>query len=508
MFHCRNDELRRLHDLYSSDHLECAVIYGRRRVGKTALINEFVRDKNVIYFPALNTNARDNLIAFSRSIQNYLMPDSRNTAVYPSFDAAFDAVTDIARKGKLIFAIDELQYLAKADASLRSAISSTSGTSIRSGISTKSNSSIMEALRDHLENEWSGTDMLLILCGSSASYMERELFGRNGITAGLDTGIDVEKIKLEPLDYLDTAGFNPDLSPAENAMVYAVTGGIPHYINKLGVGKDIRDALINNLFDSSSYLFEEPENLLKTELREPAVYNSIIGAIANGKTRLGDIASVTGMESSACSKYITTLTDLGIVQKVEPVIGKSRRKTQYRIGDHLFRFWYRFVPENMMNIISGSPERVYDNTVAESMDQYMRLPFEEICRQYLAEYAEDLPGDIKNMGEWWGSVNEDQRPGKRKNTEAHLDIVAIAENNNNSSPGKKFVIGSCNYSDDLVEVSELDQMRSTVSEFTDANDECFYYIFAKTGFTPDLEKLRDAGEVRLVSIEDMYRRQL
>lgn len=475
MFLCRNGELSRLHSLYKSGHFECAAIYGRRRVGKTALINEFVRDKNnVIYFPALNSNARDNLIALSRSIQNYLLPSIVSVPVYPSFDAAFDAVTEAARRNHLIVVIDELQYLAKAGGS------------------------IMDALCRHAGSDWSGTDMLLILCGSPAGFMEKELVGTRGMLSDCIT----ERIRLGPLNYLDTAGFNPGLSPADNALVYALTGGIPHYINKLGVKTDLRDAIINNVLDSSSYLFEEPENLLKTELREPAVYNSIITAIANGCSRLGDIAGATGMESSACSKYITTLTELGIVHKVEPVIGKSRRKTQYRIGDNLFRFWYRFVPENMINITSGRPDSVYDRSVDSSLDQYMRLPFEEICRQYLTNHSKELPADIKEVGEWWGQLSEEPNTGRHRNAEAHLDIVAVS--GQSVSSGRQYIIGSCKYTDEPVGTDELDRMRRTVAEFTDANDECYYYIFAKKGFTKDLEERRDAGEVRLVSIDEIY----
>lgn len=464
MFLCRKEELGRLEELYDSGHPQCMVIYGRRRVGKTALINEFIKDKNAIYFPALNTNARDNLCALSRSVQEHLIPGVRNVPVYPSFDAAFDAVTEISRRERVIFVIDDLRFLVKAAPS------------------------VIDSLRDHASGKWKQTGVFLILCGSSAGYMEKEILeGRHSLSDCV-TGA----IKLEPLDYLDAAGFSPGLAPSDKAIVYAVTGGIPHYINKLGAGKDVRNALINNLLDSSSYLFEEPENYLKTELREPAVYNSILTAIANGYTRLGDIAGETGMESAACSKYITTLTDLGILHKVEPVIGRSKRRTQYRIADNLFRFWYRFVPANMMKISSGRPAGVYDEEVKESLDDYMAQPFEDICRQYLIRHSAELGADITEMGEWWDSP------------ESHLDIVAYADKSTGRTAGRRYIVGSCRYSEEPVESSELDDMRRAVAGFTDANDECRYYIFSKSGFTQDLRKRAEAGEVSLVSIEEIY----
>ena len=473
MFLCREAELGRLHDLYSSNSFEAAVIYGRRRVGKTALINEFVKDKNTIYFPALNANVQANLAAFSGSIQNLTDPGASEVPVYQSFRSAFDAVTRIASRDKTILVIDEFQYLARSD------------------------SSLVREIARFIKGDWSGTDMLLILCGSSASFMESEVLGEHSPLSELITA----EIRLEPFDYLETARFNPDLSPADNALIYAITGGIPHYINKLGVRGDLREAVLSNLLEASSSLFEEPENQLRSELREPALYNSIITAIARGHSKLGDIAGTTGMETSACSKYITTLTDLGIVRKVEPAVGRSRRKTQYRLTDNLFRFWYRFVPSNMISISSGNTERVYDRAVQELPD-YMKLPFEEICRQYLARHAEHVPFRAGELGEWWGSLSQGGA-GRRmkKGADTHIDIVGVSQ----ASGGSRFIIGSCKYEDDPADEDDLDRLRSSVSEFTSANDECYYYIFSKNGFTSELIEHQTRGEVSLVSLEDMYR---
>lgn len=479
MFLCRNDELGRLNALYEEGKPQCVAVYGRRRVGKTALINEFTKGKNAIFFPALNTTARDNLIALSRSIQNHMFPGVKNAPVYPSFDTAFDAVDSVARKERLILVIDELQYLARAD---EEAISS---------------------LRKHLEKGWGDTGLFLLLCGSSVGFMEKELHGEHGRLKDFVTS----EIRLEPLDYMEASRFTPQLSADDKLLAYAVTGGIPHYLNKLGAGTDLREAIIHNVLDSSSYLFEEPENLLRNELREPAVYNSIISAVANGFTRLGDIAGVTDMESSACSKYISTLIELGVLRKVEPLIGKNRRKTQYRIADNLFRFWYRFVPENMAGIRSGDSARVFDETVGTELNSYMGQPFEEICRQYLMRHQEELPAQITGIGEWWGVLAENNRASKRRSADVHLDIVAVGDDQDSTdrkSTGRKYIIGSCKYSDDPADTYELEHMQRAVSEFTNANDECYYYIFSKSGFSEELNKLAGAGEVSLVSVEDLY----
>ena len=363
MFLCRESELAKLERRYRSGQPECIVIYGRRRVGKTALINEFIQDKATIYFPALKATAQENLEALSKAIYAYSNPGSVTAPVFGSYDAAFSQITRLARERRVVFVIDEFPYLAKAD------------------------DSIPSRLQHLLDRDWSDSGMYLILCGSSMSFMEKEVLSEKSPLFGRRTA----QIRLEPLSYRDTAKFHPELSCEENALIYGITGGIPHYINKLNVNGSIRDALLENFFDRTSYLFEEPDNLLKQELREPAGYNSLITAIAGGAAKLSDISGKTGIDNAQCLKYIRTLSELGILEKVEPIVDRNRRKTLYRISDNFFRFWYRFVPQNMMAIQSDRMERVYDAAVGSYLAGYMGAVFEQICKQFLTRYADDLP---------------------------------------------------------------------------------------------------------------------
>ena len=449
--------------------MECVIIYGRRRVGKTALINEFVKDKPVIYFPALNTSARDNLTALSKAIWSFLHPDAAEAPVYASFDAAFTEITRIAKKERIVFVIDEFPYLSKAD------------------------DSIPSRLQHLLDHNWKDSKLYLILCGSSLSFMEKEVLSIKSPLFGRRTA----QFKVEPLTYLDATKFHPELPPATNALIYGITGGIPHYINKLAVENNLKDALLENFFDTSAYLFEEPQNLLKQELREPAIYNSIITAIANGAAKLNEISQRTGLETAKCTKYIHVLTELGIIQKIKPVTEKAERKTLYKIADPFFRFWYRFVPCNMMPISAGTVARYYDAAIGSYLSSYMGPVFEDICRQYLIYYAESLPFAIHEIGEWWG-------PDPAKKTEAQLDIVALASKENNIQAGRRFLIGSCKYKNEKTDIDELNLIRAYASLLTNANDECFYYIFSKSGFTDALLEKQDKDEVRLVALEEMY----
>lgn len=156
-------------------------------------------------------------------------------------------------------------------------------------------------------------------------------------------------------------------------LIYGITGGVPHYINKLKIRSTVDEALMEHLFERSSYLFEEPENLLKQELREPAVYNSVIRAIAEGASRLNDIAAKTGVETGPCAKYIKNLIDLGIVKKETPITEKPGKKTIYMLADNFFRFWYRFVPQNITAISFGRIRRTYAYAVKSGLPDYMGL---------------------------------------------------------------------------------------------------------------------------------------
>ena len=470
MFLCRDNELSKMDYRYQSDKLECIVIYGRRRVGKTALINEFCKDKKTIYFPALNAGAQENLEALSRAIQSFLNPNLLAAATYNSFDEAFGAISGAVKDERVIFVIDEFPYLAKSDPSIPS------------------------RLQHLLDHEWADSKLYLILCGSSMRYMEKEVLSARSPLFGRRSA----QFHIQPLSYLDSAKFCTELSPEENALIYGITGGIPHYINKLDVTSDIRSSLIRNFFDTSSYLFEEPENLLKQELREPAKYNSIIACIAGGRTRLNEIASVTRIESSVCNKYIRTLEALGIVTRTEPVVGKNKRKTLYRISDNLFRFWYRFVPRNMQIISRDLMDRSYDALVGSYLSEYMGAVFEDICRQYLYLHMDSLPFPLSEVGEWWGNDPKEHK-------EVQLDIVATGIKAGNTSTGNQYIIGSCKYTNKPVDVDELALIRSYASIFADARDHCYYYIFSKGGFTDALRKCADNDEVTLITLEELYR---
>ena len=463
MFYCREEELRGMNRRYVRGQFECIVIYGRRRVGKTALINEFCKDKPTIYFSALNATAKENLEALSGAIQGYMHPESASAAVYRSYEDALNAITALSREERLVFVIDEYPYLARAEASI---------------------SSRLQHIIDH---EWSKGKLYLILCGSSMSFMEKQVLGYESPLYGRRTA----KFKIQALTYRETAEFCPQLSQADQALLYGVTGGIPHYINQLAVQEDLDAALMENLFDPSGYLFEEPENLLKQELREPAVYNSLIAAIAGGASRLNEIATRAGLETGVCASYLKVLMELEILKKETPITEKPGKKTIYVLDDNFFRFWYRFVPRNMSAIYAGRMKGIYDLAVKKYFPDYMGLVFEKMCREYLNRYAQDLPILLNAVGQWWGTDAQTHR-------EVQIDIVGTPVE------GQTFIIGSCKYRNEKIGIDELELIQRYASVFR-KDGQFAYYIFSKGGFTDELLEAGARGEVVLKTLEDLYR---
>ncbi len=461
-FYCREEELRKLNKRYHAGDFECIIIYGRRRVGKTTLINEFCKDKPTIFFSALNTTEIENLESLSKSIMNYERPDMDVTPEFKTYDAALDELTALSMHERIVFVIDEYPYLAKAKPSI---------------------SAMLQHIIDH---KWNNSKMFLILCGSSMSFMEDQVLGQESPLYGRRTG----QFKIAPLDYKESAVFHPDLSNEDNALIYGITGGVPHYINKLGVKESVDEALLDNFFDRSSYLYEEPANLLKQELREPAIYNAIITAIAQGAPRINDIALKTGQENSVVSKYLGTLIDLGIVKKETPVTEKIGKKTIYELADNFFRFWYRFVPANMSAIDSGRIQKSYANSIKKNLPDYMGLTFEHMCRDYLLYYEKDLPIELNQVGQWWGTDNKNKK-------QVQIDIVGTPVE------GDEYIIGSCKYQNEKIGLDELELIREYAQVFGKGK-KYYYYIFSKGGFTEGLIQAQNRGEVRLIGLDDLY----
>ena len=312
MFIGRKSELAELERLYRTDKFQCIIMYGRRRIGKTALINEFTKNKETVFFTALETTAKENLDNFSRGIFRMSADFQSVSPVFSNFGDAVEAAFGLNRRFVLV--IDEYPYLA---ASFR-------------GISS--------LLQTHIDKHKDTSKLFTILCGSSLSFMENQVLGYQSPLYGRRTA----QFKILPFDYATTKEYFADsFSNLDIAFLHGITGGVPLYLSLMDKKLSVKDNIKRNFLTPSGYLFEEPGNLIKQECREPAHYNAIIKTITEGASRLSEIASKVGLETSLCATFLSKLITIGIVKKEFPFREDKSKKTIYRLNDGMFRFWYK-----------------------------------------------------------------------------------------------------------------------------------------------------------------------
>lgn len=461
MFIGRNTEMKTLDKLYRSNKFEFAVIYGRRRVGKTALINEFSKDKDTIFFTGVETNAKQNLENFSRCIMEYQTGFALDSS-FASFQAALEYVFQLAQEKRLVLVIDEYPYVARA---------------------LKSFASTLQLLIDKNKDS---SKLFLILCGSSMSYMEDNVLAYKAPLYGRRTA----QLKIQPFDFFESCRYFENFSGEDKALAYGIMGGTPQYLMQLDDRLSIEDNIKNTHLNPASSIFEEPNNLLKQEVREPAIYNAVITAIATGASKMSEISGKIDEDTSVCATYIKNLISLGIVKKEMPYGEKSGRKTIYSIEDNMFRFWYRFVPENTSLISRGAADLAYSR-IAPELSAYMGGVFEEICKQYLWRLllAGKCAVSFTELGRWWGT-------NPKTRTQEEIDIMGTDKDS--------ALFGECKWTNDKVDLGVLETLveRSSLFHFKRTH----FYLFSKSGFTKGcIDKAAELGNVSLVSYGDMLR---
>lgn len=460
MFIGRKRELSTLERQYDSGKFEFTVLYGRRRIGKTALINEFVKDKKVIYFTGLESNAKQNLENLSRSIMRF-KSDHPTESVFPSFQSALEYIFSISLDERIVFVIDEYPYVTRASKSL---------------------ASTLQLLIDQYKDR---SKLFLILCGSSMSYMEDHVLSYKAPLYGRRTA----QLKIQAFEFIEASQYIKNMSAVDKALAYGMVGGTPQYLLQLNDELTIEENIKRIYLNTASFLYEEPVNLLKQEVREPAIYNAIITAIAKGATKLSEISSKVGEDTSVCAIYLRNLIGLEIIKKETPYREKPSKKTIYSIEDPMFRFWYRFVSDNTSLISRGLDELAYSQ-IEPFLSEYMGAVFEEIAKQYLwLELSKGLcPVHFTDMGRWWGT-----NPKTKQQEE--IDIMAVQDSNS-------ALFAECKWTNEKVDVGVLEKLIERSSMFSYKNKT--FYIFAKTGFTKScLSKAEKLSNVSLIEYSDM-----
>lgn len=410
----------------------------------------------------VESNEKQNLENFSKSIIEYSSGIEAETS-FLSFQAALEYVFKLAEKKRFILAIDEYPYVAR---------------------SSKSLASTLQLLIDKYKDT---SKLMLILCGSSMSYMEDEVLAYKSPLYGRRTA----QMKIFPFSFDEACRYLKNYSDEDKALAYGIVGGTPQYLLQMDDRLSIEDNIKNTYLNPISFLYEEPTNLLKQEVREPAIYTAIITAIAVGASRMSDISNKVGEDSNICANYLKSLINLGIVKKETPYGEKTSRKSIYSIEDNMFRFWYRFVPNNNSVIMRGAADIVY-RRIEPQLSEYMGAVFEEICKQYLWKLLLDgnSPVEFSELGRWWGND-----PIEKKQTE--IDIMGEQDK-------QTALFGECKWTNEKVDLGVLETLIKRSKLFSYINVHLF--LFSRSGFTKGcIDKANELGNVSLVTYADMLK---
>lgn len=442
----REQEMETLQSEYEREGSSLVVLYGRRRVGKTTLISEFIKGKNSMFFLASEESEAQNRNAFKDKVAEFIDSDLLRSAEIKSWDTLFKAIIDTPFNSKPVIVLDEFQYLGKANPAFPS---------------------IFQRIWEEILKDKS---VMVVLCGSLISMMVSQTLSYDSPLYGRRTA----QIRLKQIPFSYYHEFFPEKNRKDLIEMYAVTGGVPKYIELFSESKDIYTAIQKCVLNRSGYLYDEPHFLLQQEVSEVGSYFSIIRAIAAGNRKLADIASLLEIKATSLTKYLKTLIDLDILEREVPITEDNPEKSKkglYKIKDNYLRFWFAFVYPNMSFIESGHSNIALTKIKQGLIKNHTAFVYEDVCREKMW----DLNGEgawpflFTKLGSYWDS-----------NTE--IDVVAL------DPEDKNLILGECKYWKDPVGISvlrDLEKKADSVS-WEKNHRKIWYVLFSANGFTDEL----------------------
>ena len=380
-FKNRVKELSFLNELYEKNSAKLIILYGRRRVGKTELLKEFLKKHKGLYILARQESEKEQLKKISSQIAEYYKDNVLMLNPFISLDALF---LYLSEKPKIPIVFDEFPYI------------------------VQSSKKVTGILQDYCDNKFSKKNTFLVLCGSSINMMEK-LLGKKSPIYGRRT----EQILLEPLKFNDSCLFLPDsLNFKEKILYYSILGGMPAYLLEFDFKKSLRNNIIENIARKNKFLFQDVLFTLMEELKEPRNYFSILYSIAKGNSKAGQIVNDTGLEKAFISKYLSVLLELQLIERRVPITEKNSARSRngiYLLKDNFFKFWFKFIFENQEYIEQEKQEKLMDEKILPEINSFAGKIFEEVA---LFEMIQSDKYKNYIFGRWWD-----------KNLEA--DIVGI-----------------------------------------------------------------------------------
>ncbi len=445
----REKELARLEKEYKRDTSSFTVIYGRRRVGKTTLIKEFIKNKPAVYFLADTQGESIQMERFKNILAEQWDDDVLRGFEANSWDALFGYFAkNVKNKGKLVIVIDEFQYLVK---------------------NNKAVPSVFQRIWDEILKD---QPVMLILCGSIISMMYKAALSYDSPLYGRRTS----QLKLAPLAFEDFSKFFTGKTTTELIELYSVLSGVPKYIEIFESAGNVLQGIEENILDKDAFLYHEPVYILNEELSETTTYFSLMEVISRGEHKIGNIAGRMQIPTNHLTSFLNRLIDLELVEREVPVTETNPSKSKrglYFIKDHFFRFWFRYVLPYRSYIEIGN-SGVVKERIKKDLHLFVSEAFEKVCIQHLLA---NPPFDMQKVGKWWNNKEE-------------IDVAAVGIDDS------KLLLGECKWWSEKVGHKVLKQLRrkaEIVSKETGFKDISFA-LFSKSGFTRQLEEEAAASD--------------
>ena len=464
MFIGRKEELASLENLYKSDRFEFLVLYGRRRIGKTFLLREFERTHKCIFFSGMQKNDPMNLADFSRTVQLYF--DNSFIAPFTGWKEAFEyigkKVAESIERTVLIF--DEFPFIAEENPTVKS------------------------ILQHQIDKDWLNKNIMLVLCGSNISFMESQVMGEKSPLYGRSTS----QMEVKKFDYTEAADFFPQFSKKEKLIAYGILGGIPRYLTEFNPKVSLKKNITERILNSGTFLKEEPVSLLRMEVRETNIYNSILQAVASGTNRTSEIASAIHEDATKVNKYIGTLVALRLLSKMIPCGEPSdSKKGIWKINDNFLNFWYRYEFSNRSYYDLIGNDKATDE-IWENINDYMGLIFEDVCTQYIRNQARkgNLPFIPFYLGKWWGN-----NPAIKDQDD--VDILGLSKNKD------KAIFCECKFTNRQFNSKDFDDILDATKAFPTVQEK-WICIFTISGCKEEVYEKAKGYNVKFIGLDELF----
>ncbi len=446
----RHFELEYLNKTHSKKQAQLIVVYGKRRVGKTELIKQFIKNKESVYYLLDKRPEKEQLFELAKRIGDHFNDPLLKRAGFASWLELFEYLKRSANKN-FILAIDEFPY------------------------AIENNKAVPSLFQKGWDEHLKDSSVFLILTGSSISMME-SLLGYKAPLYGRRTG----QLLIQPLNFYQARQFFPTKSFEEFIQIFAILGGMPAYLLQLDANLSLKENISKKILDIDSVLFREIPFMVREEFREPRNYLSILHAIAYNKTKFGEIVSETGLERAVLYKYLGVLEDLQIIKKMIPVTVKyphKFRRTTYRLQENFVKFWFTFIDpfRSELELHNKSQSlKKFDKAFPAIVSQAYEDILGEIVRKH-----QDMVFPFQQVGQWWTDS-------------AQIDLVCVNQEE------KKVLFGEAKWSDKPVGINVFKKLKETsllVGEYKDFEQK--YALFSKSGFTPEMKEVAKKESVYL-----------